>query len=588
MKHLYNAKSVNIVIIIIVSFGVYANTLLNGFVYDDNDQILRNPWITDVRHIPAILFSPVWSFLEAFKDVKTNYYRPMMNLIYMAEYHIFGLKPWGWHLVNILFHAANSIMIFLIALILFRQQGHQVSTLKSQISGPAFFAAILFAVHPINTEVVAWVACIPELSFTLFYLLAFYLYIKPCEGNRLASICYILSVMSFFLAVLSKETALTLPMLLFVYDRIFRNTVNTAISHISDYIKRYLPFAIVAGLYMLLRIYSLGGMAPKKPTHPYLNTYQYIINIFPLVIQYLKSLLLPINLVQFHPLNPVYSLGELRALLSIFLTLSALLIFYRLRKIDFVYLFAFFIIIIPLVPVLYIPVLGANVFAERYLYLPSAGFALILSLGLKQLAGLIPAKKKIAWFSIGIFIIISGTYSFGTVKRNLEWKNNYTLWENATEKYPNNYFALKELADIYLKKGLIDEAIITHQKSIRTNLHRKNPHPAMLDHSRLNLAGAYYAKGLMNEAILEYKEVVKDHPNRENLMALFQKALMDAEKPSGINDIFIFLGNIYTITGLFKDAVEYYEEALKITPDDPLALHNLEVVRKFLERGESK
>lgn len=589
MRQLYNSKSIAITIILIASFGIYANTLFNGFVYDDVDQVLKNPWITDVKHIPAILFSPVWSFLKEFEDVKTNYYRPMMNLIYMAEYHIFDLKPWGWHLVNILFHAVNSSMVFLIALALFSTTDTSaIQKTKEQRTSllPAFLTAMLFASHPINTEVVAWVACIPELSFTFFYLLSFYLYIKQyyysttlSQGTRWR----LISVVSFFLAALSKETALTLPVLLIIYDY-FKGEREW-----RTLLKRYAPYGIVVIIYMLLRFYALGGMAPKTPTHPYLNTNQYIINIFPLFMQYFKSLLLPMNLVQFHPLNPVYSLGEPLALLSIFLTISSLLIFYRLRKIDFLYLFAFLIVIIPLVPVLYIPVLGANVFAERYLYLPSVGFVLILTLGCRQLINLNLIWRKIGILSsIGIFVIIFGVYSIKTIKRNFEWKDYYTLWKTASEKYPDNYFALKELADVYLEKGLIDESIITYQKAIKTNLQRKNPHPAVLDRSRLNLVAAYHAKGLLNEAMLEYKEVVKTFSNRVEVIALFEKALMDTEKPSAPTDIFTILGNIYTTTGLLKDAVGYYEKALKFDTNNPVALHNLEFIRKILQKKKKQ
>lgn len=128
-----------IVIIIVVSLGVYANTLFNGFVYDDTDQVLKNSWIRDIRNIPTIFSSPTLSFSTE-KDPHTNYYRPMMHLIYMAEYPVFGLKPWGWHLINILFHAMNSIMVFLIAVMLFNKQGTfnqpQISNLKSQIPNP--------------------------------------------------------------------------------------------------------------------------------------------------------------------------------------------------------------------------------------------------------------------------------------------------------------------------------------------------------------------------------------------------------------------------------------------------------------------
>ncbi|MEK7845777.1 MAG: tetratricopeptide repeat protein [Nitrospinota bacterium] len=584
MKHLYNAKSVNIVIIIIVSFGVYANTLLNGFVYDDREQILKNPWITDFQYIPDILFSPSWSFLEQYKHIKTNYYRPTMHLIYMAEYHIFGLKPWGWHLVNIVFHIINSLLVFTIATILINKS--QIQKPESTILSPALLSALLFATHPINTEVVAWIACIPELSFTMFYLLSFYLYIKMQKAKendkegRLASVYYIPSIISFFLATLSKETALTIPILLIVYDY-FKEENNQQIWLRN--LKRYIPYGMVAIVYLLFRFYVLEGIAPKKPMHPYLNTFQYFINIFLLFIQYLKSLLLPINLSQFHLLNPAYSILEIKALTSIFITLFIPIIFYRLRKIDSLCLLSLFFIILPLLPVLYIPVLGINTFAERYLYLPSVGFALLLSLGLKQFVTLNFKREISVWFLMGVLVIIC-LYSFGTVKRNSQWKDDYILWKTAVERYPENYFAFMELGDIYLERGLLDEAIVVLKEAIRTNTLRNHPVPRILEVSRLNLVAAYYSKGLFGEAIEEYKEVIKANPNSDRLIASFQNAIKLAEKPSGISDIYSNLGNIYAITGLMDDAITYYEEALRIAPDNPVALHNIEVIRRIIHR----
>src|SRR3990172_9261254 len=188
-KKLFSSKYTCIAIILIVSFGVYLNTMWNGFVYDDEFQVLENPWIKDVRYIHDIFLSHVWAFQGV--GWVSNYYRPMMHIILMIDYYLFGLKPWGYHLINIILHAGVSVLLFLL------------------------IAAILFAAHPIHTEVVAWVSGIPELSFTLFYLLSFYFYIEADDeyGNH-----FILSILFFFLSTLCKETALTLPILLIVYD----------------------------------------------------------------------------------------------------------------------------------------------------------------------------------------------------------------------------------------------------------------------------------------------------------------------------------------------------------------------------------
>ncbi len=102
-----------VLIIAFVAFAVYANALQNGFIYDDHSQILKNHLIRDIRNIPEIFRRSAWTFEGA--PPTSNYYRPMLNILYMFTYYISGLKPWGYHLVNILFHAANSVLVFLVA-----------------------------------------------------------------------------------------------------------------------------------------------------------------------------------------------------------------------------------------------------------------------------------------------------------------------------------------------------------------------------------------------------------------------------------------------------------------------------------------
>ena len=120
------------VIIALIAFAVYFNTLFNGFVYDDNSQVLNNPWIRDVKHFQDIFSKSVWEFKAV--PLVSNYYRPLMHIIYMFNYHIFGLSPWGFHLVNVLFHAVNSVLVFVIAsrLLAGKPAGEQADKLTSR------------------------------------------------------------------------------------------------------------------------------------------------------------------------------------------------------------------------------------------------------------------------------------------------------------------------------------------------------------------------------------------------------------------------------------------------------------------------
>ncbi len=122
-----------IISILLVSCAVYFNSLFDDFVYDDIHQVVNNPWITDIRYIPRLFSTHVWAFLPSVPS--TNYYRPMMHLIYMITYHIFGLAPWGFHLVNVLFHAGVSLLAFIIVSRLLRES-HRVPSPTFRLSWP--------------------------------------------------------------------------------------------------------------------------------------------------------------------------------------------------------------------------------------------------------------------------------------------------------------------------------------------------------------------------------------------------------------------------------------------------------------------
>jgi hypothetical protein len=286
-----------LIMILFASFAVYFTSLHNGFVYDDNRQVTQNLWIRDVSFLPEIFSKGVWSFEG---DHPSNYFRPLMHVIYMLNYHIFGLDPWGFHLVNVIFHAGNSVLVFLLLSRLVswkadklasEQAGEpsavRVSSLASAflLSLP-FISALLFAVHPIHTEPVAWVGAIPDLSFAFFYLLSLYFYVR--SGDTLRKSNYFLSLAFFSLSLLSKEPAATLPVVLVAFDLAFGKTGKQR----SAYLKRYIPYFVIIGIYFIARSFALGSFAPVK-VHSELNAYQFIINAFPLFAQYLWKLLFP-------------------------------------------------------------------------------------------------------------------------------------------------------------------------------------------------------------------------------------------------------------------------------------------------------
>lgn len=543
-----------IVIVLLVSFASYFNTLFNGFVYDDVQNILQNRWIKDIRYVPQIFSSNLAGFDS---EYATSYYRPVVHILFMISYYVFGLKPWGFHLVNIIFLSGTSILVFLLTSRVLR--GSQPSTSndffhfslssgqnRGTIRIPAsFVAAVLFATHPIHTEPVAWVSGIMDLSFTFFYLFSFYLYVYSTDNNTsLKGVPFLLSVLSFLLATLCKEPALTLPVILVVYDFVFRK----AGSRLSDNFKRYVPYFIVVGIYFILRLYALRGFVPNK-NPVVLTDYQYLINIFPLFMQYIGKLILPLNLNTMYVFHPVVSVFELKSMISIILTLTLVVFTYVTRK-NKVIFFSLVLTVVPLLPALYIPALGPRVFAERYLYLPSYGFIILFVMLFARIKIKIPGGQLI----VGLILLsVLGLYSAATASRNSVWKDSYSLWMDTVKKSPQNAVSHEYFGYALYARGQIDEAIEQYQIALSLDLSNRERAD-----TEINLGVAYASKGWIDKALEHYQAALSLTPYNAKIY----------------ND----QGLIYSDKGMIDQAIEKFEIALRLKPDFAEAYNGLGVV----------
>jgi tetratricopeptide (TPR) repeat protein len=574
IKRLSSSKPAALAIILAVSFGVYFNALFNGFVYDDRYLILQNPWIRDARHIPDIFLTNIWAFQG---EGASSYYRPILHLIYMVDYHIFGLRPWGFHLSKILFHAGNSLLVFFTAsTIINRHMGGDTDTKTPQVYIP-FVAALLFAIHPIHTEAVT--VGTTEVSLAFFYLLSFYLYIRADVMGRGVPVS---SLVFFFLAVLSKETALTLPILLFAYDYSFKRGLILRLTSNTLYLllKKYLPYLVVAGIYFVMRTHAIGGFAPVK-FHTDLSNYEYFINVFPLFAQYLGKLILPINLNAAYVFHPMHSLIEWKGILAVAVTLCFIFTLYLVRDRNRVAFFSLLWIVIPLLPVFYIPALGEHTFAERYLYLPSVGFVIIVSVGLCGIARLDVLSSRALTLMLSVVLVITALYSAGTVKRNPIWKDDLTLWSDTVRKSPDSHEAHINLGLAYDGQGRVDEAIEEFRFALRLNPGNEIAH--------YNLGNAYHNLGLIDEAIGEFKEAIRlkhyfvnAHDNLGKAYAAqgrMDEAIEEFKeairlKP-GFANAHNNLGNAYAAQGRMDEAIEEFKEAIRLKPGFANAHNNL-------------
>jgi Tfp pilus assembly protein PilF len=407
----------NCLALFLLAFLAYANTLVGSFVYDDNYQVVENPYAHSFRYLPKIFSTSVWSFQGA--QGPTNYFRPMMTFGYLLFYQIAGPVPFSFHLANIVLHALIVLLVFFI---LRRLSGERI----------ALVAAGLFALHPIHTESVAWIAGVTDLELAFFYLLAFLLYLRledpdSGSGTRIAMCA------SFALALLSKEQAITLPVLATLFEHFFRK--DRELTSTRQKFSRYAPLWATVALYLVVRGILLGGVA-SIAARPGVTWYEIGLSAITLTGAYLWKLLWPSHLSAFyvfHKSSHLYDRGVLLGLLGIFLCVILFILLWRHVR---VMSFALVMLFLPLAPVLNARWMSASVFAERYLYVPSIGFCWLLAWAAVSLWR---SQEPIFMRSLSravpvLLFAIAFPYGVKTVVRNRDWRSEEVLFKKTLEQ----------------------------------------------------------------------------------------------------------------------------------------------------------
>ena len=518
------------VLVALTALIVYAGSLGGGFVFDDGFQILGNWWLEDASSLPEIFSSAAWGFDP---ERTSNYYRPLMHVVFMIDYHLFGFSPWGYHLVNIIAHALNSILVLLLALRLFTGEGEE-SSVVGAIKGShlALASALIFAVHPVHSEAVAWVSAIPELGFTLFFLLSLYLYIRADGSKSCGAFVPWFSGLSFILALLFKETAVMLIFVIFAYDICLKSRVVK--------LKRYLPYLIILGAYITVKLTVSGGLAPKVQ-HDGLTAFLYFINIFPLIMDYIRLVFFPVDLNAFYLFHPILKVTEVRLVASLIIIIPFIALFVvsfrgKGRAASFAWLLALFTIM----PALYIAGAGArgSAFAERYLYLPSAGFIIFLIYWLALFLRRFTPRRAALLFAV-IIVVVSVAFAAAAVSRNRVWKDNYSLWKDTSQKTTGSDLVYVNLGSAADSLGLRDEALSAYERALKINPSSAEAHN--------NLGVLYYE-------IKEYGQSIKN----------YRAALTEITKSGDRAQVIENMGNVYYSMGELAEAAKSYRAAIEI------------------------
>jgi tetratricopeptide (TPR) repeat protein len=432
-----------VLVLVLGALAAYSNTLLNGFVYDDNTQVMNNPYIQNFHHLREIFTTTVWSYIGT--QGVTNYYRPMMTAGYLVCYRMFGPLAYGFHLANVVLHAAVVCTLFFVAWSLLERRD------------AAFASALIFALHPIHTESVAWIAAVTDLELTFFYLLTFYFFLalSGSTGERPPQARLGL-VGSFALALLSKEQALTLPVLATVYEHCYRH--DRGATSFTQKLSRYGVLWLLALAYVLLRVRMLGSFAPVIQMRS-LSGYQAILSAVSLAGEYLWKMVWPAQLCAFYVFRKSTSILDVRVIVGLFAIALVGAVFVVLWRHERAVSFGILWFFVTLAPVLNARWMAANVFAERYLYLPSVGICWVAGWGVERLWRLAsrtgPAARRA---TVATAFVLAALCCVLIVTRNRDWSGDIRLYTVTLAASPDAYPIRNNLGTVYWHLGNIRAA----------------------------------------------------------------------------------------------------------------------------------
>ncbi len=544
-----------IFILIVVAVIVYINTLANGFIWDDEDLIMEDKYIKSPQYIGYLFTPQYWK-----KDFVAHEgrFRPLRALTFVAEWQIWKKNPVGYHLTNLLLNLAAVFGVYYLAQILFNGE-----------SVKSFFSALLFAVHPVHTESVAWIKNRTDILMTIFYVLAAGLFIRYFKMKNLSLRNYFVVSVLFVLALLSKEAAITLPLVLGAYIWIIGKETEgdslSATGGLKMTVKKIIPLVVLSVVFLGFIIWGLRASQLKSPIDIKAN--------FLVLAQYLRLLVLP------------YDLNAERALVTgidlIGPVFFATVIYLVVRKKLYLEMFALLWILITLLPALDIRFITSRPIAEQRLYLPSVGLCL--------LAGSQMSPKL--WSRI-LLILIIVSFSGITFARNFDWRDSVRFWEKTVRQSPTSARAWNNLGLSYERQGNISGAINSYRSSILLKPDS--------EYGYINLANLLFNVGQYSEAKQLYEKLLSITPRNSDArfgLAKVYLQLKMADKSAAIyseilteNPMDINARNargvIYLIKGKAELAEKDFEEVLRIDNENTDALYNLAQVYQREQKWE--
>ncbi len=434
------------VIIIACIIAVYGQSLTFDFVnYDDPDLIVQNQ---DFLSKPGNIFTSFTSHVFVGKRAESSYYRPLLQVSYILDYQIWQLNPFGYHLTNLLIHIITSILIFYLLRKLLVEQWISL------------FASLLFALHPVQTESVAWIAGRNDLLLGLWIVIMLLSYMQYREQTEKRVPYYILSIVSFALAIFTKEPAAFYLLVIPIYDRCFTLKKNKEL-FTPAYLLRFAPFVAIFAGYMLIRILIFGEMIGTERLYSSTPLGESILHTPALMLEHISLLVIPVKLSVVHPLNSLFWLSAFWSIIATILLYCCKIVVFVSWRIDRVLSFGLLLLATGLLPVSNMIPLSVPILEHR-LYIPVAGAVLILA----RLIILLRASKASSLtlpVTVGLLLLAAGISFF----RLPVWKNSESLWRDAIEKAPTASRSYFNLSGYYFDLHQYDNVIPLLENYVR-------------------------------------------------------------------------------------------------------------------------
>ena len=542
-------------IIAAITFMVFLPSVNNGFAnIDDNSYVVDN---TDIRSIS------LHNLEKIFSSKYVDNYQPLTMLTYMVEYHFFQLNPSVYHVTNLLLHIVNCLLIFAL---IYALSGQYLLSL---------LVAILFAVHPMRVESVAWIAERKDVLSSLFYFVSLLLYTQYLKKEKARF--YYLCAFSLLCSLLSKPMAVSQPFVLLLIDYISNKklTVKMLLAKVL--------FIVIAALFASIALFTQKVTLPSLE-YASLSMLQRICIPFYGLVFYVFKTIMPVNLCSYYPFPAASDTAmSFKLFASPFLVIGTIVAVYYFRAYSKRLVFGSLFFLITILPVLQIVPIGGAIVAERYTYVPMIGVYFVFATFLAYLIEKKFSKNKIvkAGLIAGLGITLL-TFACISRDRCSVWKDGFSLWNDVIAKYP--------VAIAYIGRGIaysgnndFGHALEDFNRAIA--LH---PAPALLSVAYNNRGSAFNSIGDYEHAIEDFDQAIS--LDSKNSYAFFNRgiayyykdnidrAIEDYSQAIRLNPNYVFAygnrGIAYSNKEDYDHAIEDFSRAAKLNPNDAQIYNN--------------